>query len=88
MESDSEEDLLGPNTEGKGDVRGSGYRGNGENKVQIGDHGHGHQFWGLEIVGAEAPRKRGSVFGEFQRAASFSIFRPIFYSLHLKKVVS
>ena len=88
MGSDPEEDLLGPNTGGKGDVRGSGYRGNGENKVQIGDHGHGHRFWGLEIVGAEALRKRGSVFGGFQRASFFSIFRPIFYSLHLKKVVN
>lgn len=85
-----EEDLLGPNTEGEGEVRGSGYTGNGENKVQIGDHGCGHRFWGLEIVGAEAPRKRGSAFGGVPESCLFFffIFRPIFYSLHLKRVLN
>ena len=81
-----EEDLLGPNTGGEGDVRGSGYTGNGENKVQIGDHWCGHRFWGLEIMGAEAPRKRGSVFGGVPESCPFFFhFQAYFLQLTLKK---
>ena len=94
MGSVPKEDLLGPNTGGEGEVRGSGYTGNGENKVQIGDHERGHRFWGLDSGGRGSQKTRQCVWRGSRELPFFFffffffIFRPIFYSLHLKRVVN
>ena len=80
------EDLLGPNTGGEGEVRGSGYTGNGENKVQIGDHERGHRFWGLDSGGRGSQKTRQCVWrGSRELPFFFFHFQAYFLQLTLKK---